>query len=121
MTAYFAGQIVLVDWRGDAIAKEPNKLRPCVIVEDERLFDPAFPNVLVVPLTERSDFIIPSLAVVIEPNAENGCADTCYAVSHSITVASKKRIAKSTPSRITPDQLTRIRAQIAECIGLVEP
>lgn len=117
MNAYFAGQIVLVDWRGDAIAKEPNKLRPCVVIEEDGLFDPAFPNVLVVPLTESSEFLISSLTVTIEPTTENGCADRCYAVSHSITVASKKRIAKSTPSRITPDQLNRIRAQITECIG----
>jgi hypothetical protein len=28
-----AGQIVLTDWRGDAMPKEPNKRRPAVVVE----------------------------------------------------------------------------------------
>lgn len=34
------GQIVLADWRGDALPREPNKRRPAVVVEDERLFVP---------------------------------------------------------------------------------
>ena len=33
-----AGQIVLADWRGDALPKEPNKRRPAVVVEDDGLF-----------------------------------------------------------------------------------
>ncbi len=113
-----AGQIVLMDWRGDGQAKEPNKLRPCIVIEDDDLFDPSFPNVLVVPLTESSEFLIPSLIVAIEPTMQNGCASRCYAVSHSITVASKKRIVQRTDSSITADQVSVIRAQIAECIGV---
>jgi mRNA interferase MazF len=35
-----AGQIVLADWRGDALPKEPNKRRPAVVVEDDALFAP---------------------------------------------------------------------------------
>ena len=27
------GEIVLADWRGDALPKEPNKLRPAVVVD----------------------------------------------------------------------------------------
>jgi mRNA-degrading endonuclease toxin of MazEF toxin-antitoxin module len=114
-----AGQIVLVDWRGDALPKEPNKLRPCIVVEDDELFDETFPNVLIVPLTDSADFLIPSLAVTIHPTAENGCAQTSHAISHSITVASKKRVAQITSARITELQLQQIRNQIAECIGLV--
>jgi hypothetical protein len=42
---FSADQIVIVDWR-DALPKEPNKLRPGVVVEDESLLDPAYPNVI---------------------------------------------------------------------------
>jgi hypothetical protein len=37
--AVSAGQIVIADWR-DALPKEPNKLRPAVVVEGDALFDP---------------------------------------------------------------------------------
>jgi mRNA-degrading endonuclease toxin of MazEF toxin-antitoxin module len=53
-----AGQIVTVDWRRDPDdpsrdphLPEPNKLRPAVAVQDCELFDPAYPTVLVVPMT----------------------------------------------------------------------
>ncbi len=53
-----AGQIVTVDWRRDPDdpaqdphPPEPNKLRPAVVVQDCELFDPAYPTVLVVPMT----------------------------------------------------------------------
>jgi mRNA interferase MazF len=48
-----AGQIVIVDWR-DALPKEANKRRPAVVMEDSALFDPSYPNVILVPLTEDS-------------------------------------------------------------------
>ncbi len=115
--AVTAGQIVLVDWRGDALPKEPNKLRPCVIVEDDGLFDEGFPNVLIVPLADSNEFLIASLTVTIDPTPENGCAKTSYALSHSITVASKQRIMRAPSTRITNAQLVQIRSQIAECIG----
>jgi mRNA-degrading endonuclease toxin of MazEF toxin-antitoxin module len=116
--AVTAGQIVLVDWRGAALPKEPNKLRPCVVVEDEGLFHDTFPNVIIVPLADSNEFLIPSLTVTIDPTSENGCAKTSHAVSHSVTVASKQRVVRTTPSRITNVQLRQIREQIAECIGL---
>jgi mRNA interferase MazF len=47
-----AGQIVLADWRGDAMPKEPNKRRPAVVVEDEGLFAPTYPNAVLALLTE---------------------------------------------------------------------
>jgi mRNA interferase MazF len=40
-----AGDIVIVDWCGGALPKEPNRLRPAVVVEDDTLFDPAWPNI----------------------------------------------------------------------------
>ena len=43
MASFLAGQIVIVDWR-DAIPKEPNKVRPAVVVEDHELFDESYPN-----------------------------------------------------------------------------
>ena len=53
-----AGQIVTGDWRKepDDPAQEPqapdrNKLRPAVVVQDTELFDPAYPTVLVVPMS----------------------------------------------------------------------
>jgi mRNA-degrading endonuclease toxin of MazEF toxin-antitoxin module len=115
-----AGQIVLVDWRGDALPKEPNKLRPCIVVEDDGLFDETFPNILIVPLTDSTEFLIPSLTVTIDPTSENGCAKTSHAISHSITVASKKRVAQITAARITDQQLHQIRGQVAECIGFLD-
>jgi hypothetical protein len=38
VTPLRAGQIVLADWRSDALPKEPNKLRPAAAVVDDRLF-----------------------------------------------------------------------------------
>lgn len=111
-----AGQIVLADWRGDAKPKEPNKRRPAVVVEDDDLFAPAYPNAILVPLTEDSALIIPDLAVAIIPTAENGCSKPCWAVSHLVATTSKMRL-QATSSRITPDQLARIRRQIALAIG----
>ena len=113
-----AGQIVLINWRGDGLPKEPNKRRPCIVVQDDSLFDPSFPNVLVVPIAESAAFLIPSLVVAIDPTKENGCTKRCYAVSHSIAVASKQRIERTTDSRITGEQLRHIRRQIAECIAV---
>ena len=61
--ALHAGQIVLADWRGDALPKEPNKLRPAVVVEDDGLFAPSYPNAILVPLTEDANFAIRELSV----------------------------------------------------------
>jgi len=111
-----AGQIVLADWRGDALPKEPNKLRPAVVVEDDGLFAPNYPNAILVPLTEDATLAIADLSVPIEPTAENGCSKPCPAVSHLVTATSKARI-RTTQSQVTPDQLVLIRRQIALAIG----
>jgi mRNA interferase MazF len=114
---FAAGTVVIVDWRGDALPKEPNKLRPAVVVENDRLFDPDHPNVIVVPLTEDSQLALASLSVAIDPTPENGCTKRCFALSPVVTSASINRM-RATPSRITDQQLQRIRLQIAEAIGM---
>ncbi|MGH7062638.1 MAG: type II toxin-antitoxin system PemK/MazF family toxin [Stellaceae bacterium] len=117
MASFSGGQIVVVDWR-DALPKEPNKLRPAVVVEDEALFDPAYPNVILVPLSEDRRLAIPDLSVAIDPTPENGCSKRCHALSHCVATTSAKRV-RPTASRITEDQLLAIRRQIALAIGLV--
>ncbi len=112
-----AGQIVLADWRGDARPKEPNKLRPAVVVEDDTLFAPTYPNVILVPLTQDAALAIPDLSVVIEPTAENGCGRTCWAVSHLVSTTSKSRL-RPTASWITGEELATIRRQIALALAL---
>lgn len=112
------GQIVLVDWRGDRLPKEPNKLQPCVVVEDTELFDEAYPSVLVVPLTDDPGLVIPSLAVTIEPTPKNGCSKPYYAAAHCVTAASKQRVTQITQSYVTSDEVEAIRRRIAESIGL---
>jgi mRNA interferase MazF len=112
-----AGQIVLADWRGDARPKEPNKIRPAVVVEDDGLFAPDYPNVILVPLTDDAALVIPDLAVPIMPSAENGCSKPSWAASHLVSTTSKARL-KATPSRVTPDQLAAIRRQIALAVGI---
>lgn len=112
-----AGQIVLADWQGDALPKEANKLRPAIVVEDDGMFAPGYPNALLVPLTDDQTFAILELSVAIAPTGENGCTKSCWAVSHLVTATSKIRI-RPTPSRISMSQLTQIRRQIAVALGV---
>lgn len=112
-----AGQIVLADWRGDALPKEPNKRRPAVVVEDDGLFSAAYPNAILVPLTDDAALAIPDLTVAIEPTSENGCSKPCWAASHLVATTSKRRL-QATSSRITLEQLSTIRRQIALAVGV---
>lgn len=116
MADFAPGQIVLVDWR-DALPKEPNKLRPAIVVEDGELFAPSYPNVILVPLADDREFVVTDLAVLIEPTPENGCTKRCYALSHCVTTNSMSRVTP-TRSRILPEELAIIRRQIALAIGL---
>ena len=116
MASFEAGQIVIADWR-DAIPREPSKRRPAVVIEDSELFDPLYPAVILVPLADQADFVIPGLSVVIEPTPDNGCTKRCWAISHFVTTTSVTRVT-GTPSRITAAQLAQIRTQVAEAIGL---
>jgi hypothetical protein len=115
MASFAAGDVVIVDWR-DALPKEANKRRPAVVIEDASLFHPDYPNVILVPLTEDADLVIAALSVRIEPTAENGCTQTCFAVSPLVTGTSKSRV-RATGSRITAEELALIRRQVAEAIG----
>jgi mRNA interferase MazF len=99
------------------LPKEPNKLRPAVVVEDESLFDAAYPNVILVPLTEDQRLAIPDLSVAIDPTPQNGCTKRCYALSHCVATTSATRV-RPTSSRISADELSAIRRQIALSIGL---
>lgn len=110
-----AGRIVLVDWH-DALPKEPNKLRPAVVVEDSDLFDPAYPNLILVPLTEDSRLAIADLSVSISPTSDNGYAKLSFALAHHVTTTSKRRITE-TGARINEEQLRRIRELIVVAIG----
>ncbi len=116
MAAFTAGQIVIVLCR-DALPKEPNKLRAAIVVEDERLFDAAYPNVILAPLTEDARLAIPDLSVVIEPTPQNGCTKRCYALSHCVSATSAAGV-RPTASSVTRDQLLAIRRQIALAIGV---
>jgi mRNA-degrading endonuclease toxin of MazEF toxin-antitoxin module len=109
------GQIVIVEWR-DALPKEANK-RPAVVIEDAGLLDPAYPNVILVPLTDDANLVIADLSVRIDPTPENGCAKTCFALSPLVTGTPKARI-RGTASRVTIEQLASIRRRVGEAIGL---
>jgi mRNA interferase MazF len=114
-----AGDIVIVDWRGGALSKEPNRLRSAVVVEDDDLFDPRYMNTIVVPLTTDARLAIADLTVTIDPGPENGCEQRCFALAPSVTSVSVSRV-RATASRIRPDQLIAIRRRIAEAIGIVK-
>lgn len=116
MARLAAGSIVVVDWR-DALPREPNTLRPAVVVEDDELFDPAYPNVILVPLTDDHQLAIPSLSVRIEPSPRNRCPKPCWALGHAVTTTSKRRI-RPTDGRIEAHELAARRRRIALAIGL---
>ena len=115
MAAFRAGELVVADWR-DALPKEPNKRRPAIVVGHDELFDEAYPTVILVPLTQDAKLAIPSLTVVIEPNAENGLAKRSFALAHFVAATSARRV-RATSSRIAPEQLLEIRRKIALSIG----
>ena len=108
---------MLADWRGDALPKEPNKLRPAVVVEDDGLFAPGYPNAILVLLTDDAALVIPDLAGAKSPATENGCAKPCWAASHLVATTSKHRLT-TTPSRVTTEQLATIRRQVALAVGV---
>jgi hypothetical protein len=116
LAGFTPGQIVLVDWR-DALPREPNKLRPAIVVEDGELFGPSYPNVILVPLSEARELAPLDLLYPIDPTPENGCTKRCYALSCYLATTSVQRV-RPTQSRILPDQLDAIRRQIALAIGV---
>jgi hypothetical protein len=116
LTQYRAGQIVLVDWR-DALPKEPSKKRPAVEVEDSELFDPSYPNLVLVPLAEDPHLAIADLSVRILPTPEDGCTKPFHPLAHHVTTTSKRRVTP-TDSRITDAQLAAVRRLIGVTIGI---
>ncbi|QNI65352.1 type II toxin-antitoxin system PemK/MazF family toxin [Synechococcus sp. A15-44] len=119
-----AGQIVAVDWRKepadpaqDPQPPEPNKLRPAVVVQDTDLFDPAYPTVLVVPMTGDSALAIPDLTVVLQPCRTNGCKKLSYLLPQHLTCVAKTRITAVTQSEITPAELQQLRQLVVLTIG----
>lgn len=112
-----AGSVVLVDWRRDARSGEPGKLRPAVVVEDDRAFPEDYPTSIVVPLTSDERLAHGFFAERIEPTPENGAESTCWALSHHVTTVSLQRV-RPTASRIDADQLARIRERIVWAIGV---
>jgi mRNA interferase MazF len=92
MALFTAGDIVLADWRGDALPKEPNKRRPAVVIEDDALFGSDYPNVILVPLTEDAGLAIQGLAEAIEPSTENGCTKRCFALAPFVACTSAARV-----------------------------
>jgi mRNA interferase MazF len=119
-----AGQIVAVDWRKepadpaqDPQPPEPNKLRPAVVVQDTDLFDPAYPTVLVVPMTGDSALAIPDLTVVLQPCRTNGCKKLSYLLPQHLTCVAKTRITSVTQSEITPAELQQLRQLVVLTIG----
>ena len=119
-----AGQIVTVDWRRDPDdpaqdpqPPEPNKLRPAVVVQDTELFDPAYPTVLVVPMTGDPALAIPDLTVVLQPSPSNGCTKVSYLLPQNLTCVAKTRITAATKSEITPAELQDLRQFVALSIG----
>jgi uncharacterized protein (DUF1778 family) len=58
-----AGDVNVLNRRGDGLPKEANKIRPCVIVEDTDLFAEEHPNVIVVPLTTNASTIVSQLGL----------------------------------------------------------
>ena len=110
------GLIVLIDWR-DALAgsREPNKIRPAIIVGCQRLYGSILPFEMVVPLTSIAELAIAGVSLKILPSIENGCVRTCYALGWNAQVVPHARIT-ATQSRIEEKQLAMIRAQIASCV-----
>lgn len=119
-----AGQIFTVDWRRDPDdpsrdphPPEPNKLRPAVVVQDCELFDPAYPTVLVVPMTGDLALAIADLTVVLQPNASNGCKKVSYLLPQNLTCVAKTRIIAATESRISFSELQQLRQLVVLAIG----
>jgi mRNA interferase MazF len=88
-----------------------------VVVQDTELFDPAYPTVLVVPMTGDPALAIPDLTVVLQPSPSNGCKKVSYLLPQSLTCVAKTRITAATNSQITPAELQQLRQLVGLTIG----
>ncbi|MFZ0215735.1 MAG: type II toxin-antitoxin system PemK/MazF family toxin [Candidatus Dormiibacterota bacterium] len=116
MTRPGAGSIVLVDWRGGALPREPTKLRPAVVIEAEHVFPDDYPNLLVVPLTTDAR-LASALTERIEPDTGNGVTEPSWTLAPSVTSVSLHRV-RGTESRVRGSQLASIRRQVGFSIGV---
>jgi len=76
-----------------------------------------YPNVILVPLTDDPALVIPGLTETIEPTPENACTKRCFALAPLVSSTASARV-RATGSKVTAEQLARIRGQVAETIGL---
>jgi mRNA interferase MazF len=119
-----AGQIITVDWRKepndpaqDSHPPEPNKLRPAVVVQDCELVDPAYPTVLVVPMTGDPALAMADLTVVLQPSSTNGCRKVSDLLPQNLTCVAKTRITTATYCCVTPAELQQLRQLVVLVIG----
>jgi mRNA-degrading endonuclease toxin of MazEF toxin-antitoxin module len=87
-----------------------------VLVDWRDIFPSGYPNTIVVPMTSNEGLAYEAFSERLEPTPGNGCASTCWALSHHVTTVSLKRVS-TTPSRITAEQLDSIRRRIALALG----
>ena len=87
------------------------------MVQDTELFDPAYPMVLVVPMTGDPALAIPDLTVVLQPSPSNGCKKVSYLLPQNLTCIAKTRITAATKSQITPTELQQLRQLVVLTIG----
>jgi len=99
------------------LPREPTRIRPSVVVENDELFDHDYPNTLVVPLSRDESLRRAPFAVRIDPTPENSATGTSWALPHHVNSVSLKRT-RMTESRITSEQLRLIRERIALALDL---
>lgn len=87
------------------------------MVQDTELFDPAYPTVLVVPMTGDPALAIPDLTVVLQPRPSNGCKKVSYLLPQNLTCVAKTRVTAATKSQITSTELQQLRQLVVLSIG----
>jgi mRNA-degrading endonuclease toxin of MazEF toxin-antitoxin module len=116
LTRPVAGEVVIVDWRGDRRPDEPGWVRPAIVVEASALFPEAYPNLLVVPLTRDERLVPPLFAERLDPDQATGVTEVCWALAHHVTSVSLTRV-KATGRRVSDEQLVSIRDRVAAAVG----
>ncbi len=111
-----AGAIVVSDSRGGAFRGEPNKLRPAVVIHNEKLFARDYGLLCVVPITCDAQWVHPSFSVRLDPTEENGCIATAWILANAPTIIAAARCSP-TASSITDEQLQLVRQRVAYLIG----
>jgi mRNA interferase MazF len=111
-----AGSIVVADFRGRPLPGEPNKLRPAVVLQDEKLFFNDYDLVFVAPITSDTTFVHPAFAVRLEPSARNGCNAPSWIIANAPMAIALTRT-RPTPSSITKEELELARLRVAQMMG----